>query len=429
MNTQRTLKSIPLLLLAGLGVSGCAPSLDSSTNGSSTPTAPSSSAQVSSPSSPLTIEQFSPSAGALSSFPTLVQVSFSETVDTTSARNVSNWSYSCSTGENYVPNTIALNGSVATLTLPTIPSPTNGESCSLSASTSILDLSGNPLSGTLFASWTYTTGVISPNPSATPSPVYFPTGSLDTPMENDRVYGNVLLHAYASEAGTETSAVKEVSFWIDGAFVGSATSSPYTYVWNSNNVQNGAHTLTINVTDNSGNTTTSADSHAITVANMQYSTTGGEGGTGGGAYSDTAYYQYNLSKLTLWTDGVYVTQIQPTWELGFGSSYGSYQGGTHGSTNESSGGYEMASYTLDCTSYGAQYRAVGIFGYAGQYTDQLGLLCQAQSGGQVAKTWAYGGYGNYSYSSFSLQCPAGTYVVSINGHSGTLVDQLSLGCE
>ena len=81
------------------------------------------------------------------------------------------------------------------------------------------------------------------------------------------VKATVTFTATAADAG----GVAKVEFLVNNSVVGSDTSSPYSYAWNSLSVANGTYTVTAKATDNAGNSTTSAGQQ-ITVSN---STSGG----------------------------------------------------------------------------------------------------------------------------------------------------------
>lgn len=94
-----------------------------------------------------------------------------------------------------------------------------------------------------------------------------PTVNIVSPTNNQSVSGTVNISATASDTGT---GVKEVRFRVDGTVVGTDTSSPYSFSWNSANVSNGSRKLTAVAVDNADNSTTSAE---VTV------TVSGGGGT------------------------------------------------------------------------------------------------------------------------------------------------------
>ena len=52
--------------------------------------------------------------------------------------------------------------------------------------------------------------------------------------------------------------IANVSFYVDGKLLGTATASPYTLAWNTAGTRRGQHTLTAIARDKAGNTTTSA---------------------------------------------------------------------------------------------------------------------------------------------------------------------------
>ena len=85
-----------------------------------------------------------------------------------------------------------------------------------------------------------------------------PTVSLTAPAANAQLTGQAAFSANASD----NVSVARVDFLVDGAVVGSATSSPYTFTWNSASVSDGAHTVQARAVDSAGNTATTT---AITV--------------------------------------------------------------------------------------------------------------------------------------------------------------------
>ena len=83
-----------------------------------------------------------------------------------------------------------------------------------------------------------------------------PTVTLTAPASGATVSGTVALTATASASSTYGLTVTSVAFLIDGTAVGTVTSSPYTYMWNSTTVTKGSHSLTAKVTDSAGDTAT-----------------------------------------------------------------------------------------------------------------------------------------------------------------------------
>jgi RHS repeat-associated protein len=90
-----------------------------------------------------------------------------------------------------------------------------------------------------------------------------PSVSLSAPAASATVNGTVSLTAGASD----DSRVDHVDFAVDGAVVGTASTAPYSYNWNSSSVGNGQHTVTAIATDDAGNQTTSSGV-AISVQNF-----------------------------------------------------------------------------------------------------------------------------------------------------------------
>jgi hypothetical protein len=90
-----------------------------------------------------------------------------------------------------------------------------------------------------------------------------PSVSLTSPANGSTVSGSVTLTALASGNG----GVAGVQFEIDGVAIGNEiTTSPYTILWDSTTVANGAHTLTATARDSAGNRASSSIS--ITVNNV-----------------------------------------------------------------------------------------------------------------------------------------------------------------
>ena len=85
-----------------------------------------------------------------------------------------------------------------------------------------------------------------------------PTVTLTAPASGATVSSTVPLTATASASSTYGLTVTSVEFLIDGMAVGTVTSSPYTFMWNSTTVTKGSHSLAAKVTDSAGGTATTA---------------------------------------------------------------------------------------------------------------------------------------------------------------------------
>src|SRR5207244_13379077 len=90
-----------------------------------------------------------------------------------------------------------------------------------------------------------------------------PTASLTSPASGATVSGTTTLAANASD----NVAVDHVDFVVDGQTVGTATSAPYSFAWNSQSVADGTHSLAARAFDSAGNATTSS-SASVKVANV-----------------------------------------------------------------------------------------------------------------------------------------------------------------
>ena len=80
-----------------------------------------------------------------------------------------------------------------------------------------------------------------------------PTATLTAPSAGAIVAGQTTLSANA----TDNIAVDHVDFLVDGTSVGSASSAPYSFDWNSATVVDGTHTISARAFDSAGNQTTS----------------------------------------------------------------------------------------------------------------------------------------------------------------------------
>ncbi len=85
-----------------------------------------------------------------------------------------------------------------------------------------------------------------------------PTVAITSPTAEATVSGAVPIEAAASD----DRGISSVNFYVDGRWIGTSTSAPYSATWDSTPETNGSHTLTAQAFDLQGNATTSA---AVTV--------------------------------------------------------------------------------------------------------------------------------------------------------------------
>lgn len=97
-----------------------------------------------------------------------------------------------------------------------------------------------------------------PVPDTTP-----PTATITSPATGSTLTGTVTVALAASD----NTNVTRVDLYVDGAFYGSDTTSPYGFGWNTSTTTNGPHTLTANAVDGAGNVGTSA-TVTVTVSNV-----------------------------------------------------------------------------------------------------------------------------------------------------------------
>lgn len=134
-----------------------------------------------------------------------------------------------------------------------------------------------------------------------------PTVGITSPSDGSTMSGIVSVEASAMD----NLQVKSVSFYIDGAMKAAATSSPYTYSWNTTTAANGSHTLQAKAYDTAGNQGVSPVI-GVTVSNIVDTTpptvsitSPGDRATIGGTVSVAASAADNVgvAKVELYVDG------------------------------------------------------------------------------------------------------------------------------
>ncbi|RXK58127.1 hypothetical protein ESA94_19135 [Lacibacter luteus] len=96
--------------------------------------------------------------------------------------------------------------------------------------------------------------------TVTNTDVINPVVSITSPANDASVTGTVNITATA----TDNKAVSTVRYSIDGTVVGSSTTAPYNFSWNTSSVVAGIHTITVTAVDAAGNT--GAQSIQVTVS-------------------------------------------------------------------------------------------------------------------------------------------------------------------
>ncbi|KFE64004.1 Ig-like domain-containing protein [Hyalangium minutum] len=89
-----------------------------------------------------------------------------------------------------------------------------------------------------------------------------PSITLTSPVAGAVLGGSVTL----SPNATDNIAVAKVEFFLDGTLLGTSSTAPFSYAWNTRTAANGNHTLRARATDTSGNATSTADV-SVTVDN------------------------------------------------------------------------------------------------------------------------------------------------------------------
>lgn len=127
--------------------------------------------------------------------------------------------------------------------------------------------------------------------SAAPTDSSAPQVSLTAPSNNSTVSNPTTISASASD----DVGVTKVEFYADNALLGSSTTAPYTYSWNTTAITNGTHTLYAKAYDASGK---SANSTTVTVtkpAPNQPPTVSLSSPTGGSTYDEPAAVSINAN--------------------------------------------------------------------------------------------------------------------------------------
>jgi hypothetical protein len=172
----------------------------------------------------------------------------------------------------------------------------------------ITDLTGSHDTGGSFPKWV-----------ADGSP---PSVTVTRPTDGSTVWGVVTIAA----AATDDGAVSSVAFYADGVLIGTDTSSPYEVAWDSLEVSDGEHTISVTATDDSGES--ASDSVVVTVDNVDDPpsvtlTSPGAGSTVSGTLTLAAAADDDGSvvKVQFFVDGVLVgTATASPWQVVWNST-------------------------------------------------------------------------------------------------------------
>jgi len=130
-----------------------------------------------------------------------------------------------------------------------------------------------------------------------------PTTSITSPANGATVSGTITVSANASD----NVGVSRVELFVDGSLVGTDTSSPYSFSWNTTSVSDGSHGLQTRAYDAAGNSGSSSTVN-VTVAN---------GGGGGGELISNGGFEGSSSPWALSGDAYWSTGAYPHSGTGY----------------------------------------------------------------------------------------------------------------
>lgn len=371
--------------------------------------------------SPPRIAALDPPPGEVSSMPKVITVTFSKEV-TVDVAKLDQWKFLCTSGSGGISG-VYINGLQVMIEVSSITLFGATQDCTLQASDTIMDLSGQKLEGTR----DFVYSISGSGGGGTDIDKSKPVGTIQSPLMDDRVFGKsvpVFVDVKDADQGiydTYVSGVDRVEFFLGGQKVGIATSAPFTYFLDSTTNPNGLSRLTIDVIDKAGNRATSAAVTQFNIQNRDLEWSATAGGSGGTAFEDKAPDGFVLSGLIV-RAGQYVDRVQPIFKPAWGEAAMSnieVLGQGHGG----GGGSQVI---LRCPS-NSLYRVVGLYGYEDKFINYIGIKCERLDGsGYIYKS---GGAGTKSGYAFDFSCAQGSFTTSLGGAAGKYVDQIKLGCQ
>jgi serine protease len=144
-----------------------------------------------------------------------------------------------------------------------------------------------------------------------------PAVNITAPINGAKVSGMVTISANA----TDDKGISKVDFYCDSTLVGSASTSPYSVIWDSTKVTNGAHILKAEAIDTIGQKT--SDSINITVDNVNVAPVANAGP------DQTAYVGQNVNFNGSGSTDIDGTIVSYNWNFGDGAT-GTGANTTHG---------------------------------------------------------------------------------------------------
>jgi hypothetical protein len=161
----------------------------------------------------------------------------------------------CSTGWYRASVTVSLMSADAQSGVAAIRYTTDGSTPTVSSATYTASFSASSTTTVKYRAWDNAGNAEATKSQLVQIDATNPTVSITSPSNGATVAGNVKISASAADAG---SGIAQVSYYVDGVLIGTASSAPYMVPWNTKKSTRGQHLLTAVAQDRAGNTQTSA---------------------------------------------------------------------------------------------------------------------------------------------------------------------------
>ena len=165
----------------------------------------------------------------------------------------------CSTGWYNASVSVALSASDTGSGVASIHYTTDGTDPTLASPTYTAPFTVSTTTSVKYRAWDNAGNAEATNTQLIQIDTVAPSAAITSPANGASVSGHIKLNA-AAASDSGGSGLAQVSFYVDGQLIGTATSptkGTYTVTWNTKKVTHGQHTLTAVATDVAGNSQTS----------------------------------------------------------------------------------------------------------------------------------------------------------------------------